>query len=146
MITFTAGVRIERPIEEVFAYVSDPLNFPDWNSAVRAVRKTSGEARDVGARYSMERQLPTGRAENELEILAHEGLTEFTIRTTSGPTPFVYRYWFASENGETLLRLDAALELNGVAALLSPIAGRVVKNGVDDNLAALKEILETRAS
>jgi hypothetical protein len=39
--TFDANVRFERPIEEVFAYVSDPLNFPHWNSAVEAVRKTS---------------------------------------------------------------------------------------------------------
>lgn len=35
MIGFETSVRIERPIEEVFALVSDPLQFPLWNSAVR---------------------------------------------------------------------------------------------------------------
>jgi len=43
VIDFETGVRIERALEEVFAFVSDPLNFPRWNSAVRAVRKTSAD-------------------------------------------------------------------------------------------------------
>jgi uncharacterized protein YndB with AHSA1/START domain len=30
MIEIHTGVRIERPIEEVFDYMSDPRNFPRW--------------------------------------------------------------------------------------------------------------------
>ena len=142
MITFKTSVRIERPIEEVFAYISDPLSFPRWNSAVQAVRNTSQPEGEVGARYVMERELPTGRAENELGIVASERPREFVIRTTSGPTPFVYRYSFASENGETVVELDAAFELGGVAALVAPLARRAVREGVDDNFATLKMILE----
>jgi uncharacterized protein YndB with AHSA1/START domain len=40
VITLETDVRIARPLEEVFAYVSEPLNFPDWNSAVQTVRNT----------------------------------------------------------------------------------------------------------
>jgi uncharacterized protein YndB with AHSA1/START domain len=43
VITFETEVRIARPIKEVFAYVSDPLNLPRWNSAVQAVRRTSAD-------------------------------------------------------------------------------------------------------
>jgi hypothetical protein len=68
----------------------------------------------------------------------------FTIRTTSGPTPFVYRYRFSPKNGETLVELDAEVELPGVAVLVPLLARRVVKSGVDDNFATLKEILEVR--
>lgn len=90
----------------------------------------------------MERELPTGRAENELEVVAWERPKEFAIHTTSGPTPFVYRYSFASKNGETLVELAAAFELGGVAALVAPLARRAVREGVDDNFATLKMILE----
>ena len=72
MIAFETNVRINRRIEEVFAYVSDPLNFPRWNSAVKAVRKTSVGEDGVASTYSMERELPTGRAINELEVVASE--------------------------------------------------------------------------
>ena len=131
MIAFETDVRIDRPVEEVFAYVSDPLNIPRWNSAVEVVRKTSAGENGVASTYAMERELPAGRAVNEL-----------AIRTTAGPTPFVYRYHFAAENGETVTKLDAEVELPAAAALLPQLARRLVKKGVNDNLATLKQILE----
>ena len=137
MIAFETDVCIERPIEDVFAYVSNPGNFPFWNSAVNAVRES-----EPGSTYVMERRLPTGRAVNELKIVGSERPREFAIRTTSGPTPFSYVYRFSAENGETVVRLDAEVELEGVASLLPQLARRAVKKGVDDNLATLKEILE----
>jgi uncharacterized protein YndB with AHSA1/START domain len=143
VITFETDVRIDRPIEEVFSYVADPLNFPDWNSAVQAVRKTSAGDNGTGSTYVMERELPTGRAVNELEVVASERPTDFAIRATAGPTPFVYRYRFAADNDETVMQLDAEIELPGAAALLPQLARRAVKKGVEDNFATLKQILET---
>jgi uncharacterized protein YndB with AHSA1/START domain len=140
---FETSVRIERPAEEVFDYVSEPESFPQWNSAVQAVRRTSGEG-DVGSTYLMERDLPGGGAENELEILSRSRPTEFDLRTTSGPTPFMYRYRFVSESGATEVQLAAEVELSGVAGALGPLATRAVKRGVDANFATLKGILEAR--
>lgn len=143
MIVFETEVRINRPIEEVFAYVSDPLNFPRWNSAVECVRETSAAENGVASTYSMERALPSGRAVNELEVVASERPSEFAIRAYAGPTPFLYRYGFSAENGETVMKLDAQVELPGAAAFLPQVARRAVKKGVEDNFAILKTILET---
>jgi uncharacterized protein YndB with AHSA1/START domain len=137
VITFETDVRITRPIEDVFAYVSNPGNFPYWNSAVDAVRET-----EPGSTYVMQRQLPTGRAVNELKIAALERPREFAIRTTSGPTAFLYVFRLSVENGHTVVRLDAEVELDGVASILPQLARRAVKKGVDDNFTTLKEILE----
>jgi carbon monoxide dehydrogenase subunit G len=145
VITFETSVRIGRPIEDVFAFVSDPRQFPRWNSAVQTVHITSGETGELGSTYSMERELPTGRAENELEVFAHKHPSELGIRTTSGPTPFVYDYRFVSENGATVVRLDAKVDMPGVAAVLGPLVARRVKRGVDANFAALKRIVEEAA-
>jgi uncharacterized protein YndB with AHSA1/START domain len=143
MTAFKTSVRIRRPIEDTFTFVADPLNFPHWNSAVRAVRQTGGRHGDVGSTYTMERELPSGRVQNELEIFAHEHPTEFAIRAMSGPTPFSYRYVLSGTNDETVVQLDAVVELEGAAGLLGPLAGRAVKRGVDDNFHQLKYILET---
>jgi uncharacterized protein YndB with AHSA1/START domain len=142
VIAFETDVHINRPIQEVFAYVSDPLTFPRWNSAVQAVRRTSAAEPGVHSTYLMERELPTGRAVSELEIVASEPPHEFAICATAGPTPFLYRYRFSAENGKTVIRLDAQVELPGAAALLPVFARRLVKRGVDDNLTTLKQILE----
>lgn len=144
MITFQTSIAIERPIEEVFAYVSDPRNFPSWNSAVRAVRPTSAAAGSTGSTYAMKRQLPRGPATNQLEIVAREQPHEFAIRTTAGPTPFLYRYHFASEDGKTILQLDAQVELDGVPSFMPQLARLGVRHGVDDNLTTLKLLLEKR--
>jgi uncharacterized protein YndB with AHSA1/START domain len=140
---FETAVRVERPAEQVFDYVSEPENFPHWNSAVQAVRRTSGEG-DAGSTYLIERDLPGGPAENELEILALSRPTQFDMRTTSGPTPFTYQYRFVSDDGATEVQLAAEVELSGVAGALGPLASRVVKRGVDANFATLKGILEGR--
>jgi carbon monoxide dehydrogenase subunit G len=142
VIDFETRVRVERPIDHVFAFVSDPLRFPLWNSAVQNVQGTSG------ATYSMQRELPSGRVENELVVFAREHPSEFGIRTTSGPTPFSYRYRFTSDGAGTVIHLDASVELPGVAAVLGPLAARAVRRGVDANFAALKLMLEagTRAA
>jgi Polyketide cyclase / dehydrase and lipid transport len=140
---FETSVRIRRPIGDVFDFVADPLNFRHWSSAVRAVWSTHRRARAVGSMYGMERELPSGRVRNDIKIFAHEYAAEFGIHTTSGPTPFSYRYSFSSDHGETVLQFDGAFELTGVATLLGPLAGRAVKRGVEDDLDALKNILET---
>jgi uncharacterized membrane protein len=142
MIAFETHARIDRPIDEVFDYVSDPLNLPRWNSAVQAVRKASAAGHGLASTYLMERELPSGRVANELEVVASESPREFTIRATAGPTPFLYRYRFAAENGATIIELNAQVELPGAAALLPQLARRAVKKGVDDNLATLKQLLE----
>jgi len=49
MIVFQTSIGINRPAEEVFAYVCDPRNLPAWNSAVQAVRPTSPATNGVGS-------------------------------------------------------------------------------------------------
>ena len=144
MIAFDTSVRIDAPLEDVFAYVSDPRTFPSWNSAVEEVRPIVGSG-EVGSTYSMIRQLPTGRAGNELEVVGRERPHEFSVGAGAGPTPFLYRYRFTGTNGTTVVRLDAQVELPGAAAALPQLARRAVKRGVDHNLATLKVILERGA-
>ena len=140
MIAFETEIRIRRDVDDVFAFVAEPQNFPRWNSAVTAVRALG--ARGGVTTYAMERRLPAGHAVNELEVVAHEPPREFTIRTTSGPTPFRYAYRFSAEGDETLVRLDAQVDLGGIARLVPQLAAKAVRNGVDENLASLKAILE----
>jgi hypothetical protein len=72
----------------------------------------------------MEPELPGGPAQNELEILDRNRPTEFAIRTTSGPTPFVYRYRFDSNGPTTVVHLAAEVELSGIAGALGPLGAR----------------------
>ena len=133
-ILFATSITITRPIDDVYARLADPAGFPAWNSAVERV-----QARGDG-RYVMHRRLPTGPAVNELEVIERNPPTAFAVRTTSGPTPFVYRYALEPTDGGTLVTLRAEADVPGPAVLVK----HAVKHGVDANLATLKAILEER--
>jgi carbon monoxide dehydrogenase subunit G len=139
MIDIQTSIRVARQPEDVFALLSDPLRFPLWNSAVTAVDGDDG-------RYVMHRSLPTGPAANGLEVVERHAPTRFTVRTTSGPTPFVYRYSLTDDGGGTVVALDASVELDGPFAVLGPVGGRLVKRGIDANLASLRDALESGAA
>jgi uncharacterized protein YndB with AHSA1/START domain len=136
VISFETSLRIARPADEVFELLSDPLKFPQWNSAVRAVTRVSDSI------YEMLRDLPGGEARNSLEILSSVAPTEFDIRAGDGPTPFLYRDRLESEPGATVVSLDAEVDLGRRAELLGPIATRAVRRGVEANLETLKRIVE----
>ena len=136
MIGVETRVEIERPIENVFDYVSDPRNFPTWNPAGQSVQPV------LATTYLMERTLPGGPATNEIEVIARVPQREFAFRTTSGPTPFAYRIRFTPTDQTTLMELDVSASLGPVGDRLGPLARGLVKRGVDENLASLKALLE----
>jgi uncharacterized protein YndB with AHSA1/START domain len=137
MIRATTDIRINRPLADVFRYVAEPRNFPAWNSAVETVRPVSGDAL-----YVMERELPGGRATNELGVTVRDPEREFAFRTTSGPTPLAYRMRFTPADDATVMHVDVSASLGRAADLAAPIARSVVRRGVDANLATLKRLLE----
>ena len=142
-MNFETSVRIDRPMDQVFDYVSDPINFPRWNSAVQSVQRISAGDDGVGATYRMERELPGGRSENELEVLPVQRPTEFEIRTTSGADAVRLSLPRSRKMGATtVVELAAEVELGGIAGALGPLASRAVKRGVDSNFADLKRFLE----
>jgi hypothetical protein len=99
-----------------------------------------------GSTYSMERELPTGRVENRLEVFAREHPATFGIRTTSGPTPLLVSlpiHVRRLRHGRPPRRHRQAARL---AATLGPLAARAVKRGVDANFATLTRTLEARAA
>ena len=118
MIAFETEVGIDRPVEEVFAYVSDPLNLPRWNSAVEAVGKTSAGEDGGASTYMMERKLPTGRAVNErptrarLELPTTGGSSTSAREASTRSTP--------TAQAETRSRL---LPVHGAADLLACATG-----------------------
>src|SRR3954447_457404 len=136
MISVRAQIEIAGPIEEVFDYVSNPRNFPAWNSAVQSVQPAGPTT------YFMERNLPGGRAANKLEVVVRVRLRELVFHTTSGPTPFGYRIRFTPIAQATLMELDVSASLGPVGDRLGPLGRGMVKRGVDANLASLRAILE----
>jgi uncharacterized protein YndB with AHSA1/START domain len=142
VVTFETDIRINASVAVVFAYLTDNQKMPLWNSAVLEVTKTTGGPVGVGTRFLMQRDLPTGRVENTLEVIEYEENRRVTLKTTSGPTPFVYRYLLEPTDGGTHLSLHADVQIGGALSVLSPVLAPRIRSGVDANFAALKDLVE----
>ena len=86
MITFENTVFIERPIEEVFAFLADLQKIPKWNYYVRSVTPTSVETA-VGSTYHQVRKSD----EQDLRIASIEWNRSLVIETIPPSRPELRR-------------------------------------------------------
>jgi len=93
---------IDRPIEEVFAYVGDQTNTPAWQSGLVEVRRTTEGPIGVGTKHTFVRTFLRRRLEADNEYVAYEPNKLIAFRTTSGPVRLEASYLFeatAAGNG-----------------------------------------------
>jgi uncharacterized protein YndB with AHSA1/START domain len=146
MGTFHLAIDIRRPPADVFAFIAELQNMPQWYEAVRQVTKTTAGPAAAGSRYRIVRSLPSGPAYNDVEVTEYVLNRSVTLESRAGPTPFRYRYGVEPTREGTTLTLDANISsagLPGPAAHLGGIATQLFKHGMKQNLSELKRIVQT---
>lgn len=142
MSSFRNEVLIERPVEDVFAYLADFENVPRWNYAIaRTTKVTPGPPR-VGSEYEQLRSIPRPGTER-FTVVAMERPALLEVEGQLGPFGARLRYEFLGVGpSRTLLVNQASLSLPGALSLLSPLLARQVGNAVATNLKMLRGLLE----
>jgi uncharacterized protein YndB with AHSA1/START domain len=145
MLRAEESVVVQRPIDEVFAYFTDPATLPEWQaSALEAQLEGEGPMR-AGSRAVETRKFLGRRMESTMEVLEYEPPRRFTIKTSAGPVPFQVTSDLSEEDGGTLVRSVVEGEPGGFFRLAEPLVVRAVERELRNNLATLKDVLEARA-
>ena len=139
--TFENTVMIGRPIEEVFAFLSDFENVPKWNYAIVETRKVSEGPVGVGTIYRQVRSVPS-RSEEGFEVIAYDPPRYLAIQGQLGPFPSRLSYALEAVQEGTQVTNSVELKLRGPGRLLGPVAVPRVRDAVDANLRKLKELLD----
>jgi uncharacterized protein YndB with AHSA1/START domain len=142
MAKVEATVVIDRPIEEVFAYVVDPENTAQWAGPVVEAKQTSGGPVGLGTTSSRVTQLLGRTIEATYEITEYEPNKIYADRTTSGPVPINSRILFASVDDGTKVTIQGKLEAGGFFKLAEPIMARMARRQVTSDAQTLKDLLE----
>ena len=139
MIEFTNTVVIERPVNEVFGFVSDLRNVPKWNYYVLSVSKTSDGPVGVDSTYHQVRKTD----EQDIRIVDYQPDRQVTLQTIPPSKPeFEMRFTFEPEDNGT--RITDEWKLNtGRNPLLERLGAGRIKSAVLENLGKLKELMET---
>ncbi len=137
-------VTIKRPAAEVFAFIADGLNGPQWRPGVLDISLLSGAG--ATAVYKQGVRGPGGRRiDADYEISAFEPNARLAFRAIAGPVRPAGEYRLEEVADGTRLTFSLKAEVTGIKRLL--MAGPVQKT-MDAEVAAterLKELLETRA-
>jgi uncharacterized membrane protein len=138
LLEFENTIRIDRPLDEVFAFLSDFENIPKWNYYVLEVRQLSESPMGVGTAYHQVRKSD----EQDFRIIEFELNHSVAVKTLPHSLPSFERKFTLYEEGNTTRVRDEWKLDTGRPALLERLAGGRVKSAVAENLAKLKELLE----
>ncbi len=142
------SVVIERPQEEVFAYVTDPHNLPERAEVIREVRRETHGPPKEGERYTV--ALDVGflgrRWEHSFEVSAYEPPRRYSDRRNiGGPFQDEHTYTF-EEAGGGGTRLSLAMEAHpgGFFRTFGPLLEQAIQHQVRKELGTLKDKVEAR--
>lgn len=141
MITFTNTIRINRPVEDVYDYLSDIEHTPEWNWAITETKKTTPGPIDVGTKFLQTRTTPRPATET-IEITALEPHRHIEIEGTLADLPASLSYDLIGDAAGTDLANTVNLEPSGMLRLAAPLLGPRIKHAVASNLNDLKILLE----
>jgi uncharacterized protein YndB with AHSA1/START domain len=135
---------IDRPVEEVFAFLTDPNNDPLWQSTTLETERTSEGEVDVGTTLRNVSKFLGRRIETTMEIIENEPPRRQCVRITSGPIPGEGCYLLEpAEGGSTRFTQTFEAEVGGFFRLAEPLVGRAISRQTEADMATLKDLLES---
>jgi uncharacterized membrane protein len=137
------SVAINRPVEEVFAFVSVPENNPRWQKGVIEVERLSAKLTGLGATGRFRRKLLGREIAGTAEVIEYEPSRTFAYRGTAGPLSFKLRYTFQFLGDRTRLNLVVEGESQGFFGLVGPLLTRRLREQYQSHLDDLKNLLES---
>jgi uncharacterized protein YndB with AHSA1/START domain len=145
MITTRVTVYIDRPVAEVFAFVTDPANFPRWAGAlVKESRQTSPGPVTVGTTFTQVNTLMGRRFVSEMRVATYDPPRRYEYITTSGPIRFAGHYTFAAVGDGTRFTSVDESQPSGWLRYLQPLLQPFAQRQIRVNLGRLKAVIESQ--
>jgi uncharacterized membrane protein len=142
MITVETSIIINRPSDEVFAYISNFENNPKWQSGMQAARFTSEGPLDVGSTYTQEARFLGRKVMSDFEVVAYQPNRLVKATTTSGSFPITFTRRVEPVEADTKVTAIIEGDASGFYKLAEPLLLWLVKRSVDGDYQKLKRILE----
>ncbi len=141
MFTVEQSIIINRPIEDVFAYVTTPSNIPKWRPDVLEINGANGSVA-VGARFE-ELVNFMGRKSFTMQVIEYQPNQREVIRAVAGPNvrPTQTFQLEATASG-TRLSVSAQVRTSGLFRLMEPMMPTMFRKTWAQYLSNLKQILE----
>ena len=135
---------IERPVEEVFAYIGDQTNTPQWQAGLVEVRRTTEGPIGVGTKHTFVRTFMGRRMEADNEYIAFEPNRRIAFKTTSGPVRVEASYVFEAVPEGTMVTSTVEMDASGFLSLAEPLIAAGLRREMKAAIPVLKDLLENQ--
>ncbi|MEP7035532.1 MAG: SRPBCC family protein [Dermatophilaceae bacterium] len=126
---------IGAPLDQVFAFFTDPENDSKWRRHIKEI--AANTPADVGSTIHLVVAGPGGRSiPADLEVVAYEPSTRYAFQVTAGPVRPAGEFLFASSGSGTEVRFSLHVELRGIKKLAM---SKPVQKSMDGEMASLDE-------
>ena len=142
MIKVETEVVINRPSDEVFAYISNFENNPRWQSGMVEARFTTDGPLHVGSTYDQVTTFLGRRIESTFEVLEYVPNHMVKASTTSGSFPITFARIVEAHSDGTRVKAIIEGDASGFFKLAEPLLKRMVQRSVEADYRNLKAVTE----
>jgi uncharacterized membrane protein len=146
MVTNEKIIMINRPIDEVFAYIGDLENGPKWQKALLEAWRIDGGPLGTGSKFSSVRKFMGRKLASIVQFTTYELNKKIAFTSISGSSPFKQSFLFEPTAEGTKLTTRLELQTGGLMGLAEPLIASGLKREVDKSFGVLKEMLERKVS
>ena len=141
MIDETHTVTINRPVNEVFDFVANPSNEPDWHYDVKEVLRSKDGPYELGETFEWVIKFGSTNTYS-VEITGFEPNRFIEVTAREGPILPVLTHTFQPEGDRTRYTRRVRFEAKGVVRVMAPLMARI-KSPNTRWAENLKELLES---
>ena len=142
MVDTSASITIARPVEDVFAYVTDVTNDPAWHSDILEARKATEGPVGVGTKWHTKFKPSMGISEGDMEVVTFEPNRRQVMRGEIGPMHPTLTYLLEPSDGGTKFTRHVQIKVSGMMKVMQPMMAMMVPRQNKGFLANLKRVLE----
>jgi uncharacterized protein YndB with AHSA1/START domain len=140
--TMERSITINRPVEEVFAFVTDVANFAKWNKQAGQSEQSSEGPVGLGTKYRGSYDFMGRTMQWVSEITEFEPNQKAVQTIRMGPTEMIMGWFLQPVAGGTKFTIRTEGPTGGLAKLAGPLMDRTMEKDAEDDLARLKALLE----
>lgn len=136
------SITINRPIEQVFAFVTDFGKAVQWQPGIVEAKMTSTGPAGMGSTYKWVQQIVGQKMDTTGQVTAWNPPNGYDWKSLSGPFPMTGGVKLQAEGNGTLVTQFADAEPGGFFKLAEGMLMKQIEGQFSQGLKNLKELLE----
>lgn len=142
MITIDLSTLVDRPMPDVFTFISNPLNLPKWQSMIASIEQVTPDEVGVGSKYKVAAEMMGRKIDGLMEITTFAPPDKFGFTNQAGPMQVTVTVALKPVGTGAKIALHADGNPGGVFKIAEGVMAGQVKSQMEANLARLKSVLE----